>query len=184
MTNRVANEGKAPIQIVPGPAPTPQTGPQGVKGDKGDRPTFSEIQIAVATYCASSGICEGQSPSPAAVYAAVLQYCTNTDCKGVNGKDGTSGVDGAAGKDAQPITDEQIQAQVVAYCQANRCRGEDGATGPQGVAGKTPVISCVIRDSGSYVAWKSEGDLDASYKDLYRIPALTSCSEPVDLRET
>lgn len=186
VTNLRADRGESLVSIVPG---SPTAGPAGAKGDKGDkgdageRPSFSEIQTAVAEYCLATGACKGESPSPTAVYAAVLQYCQTTNCKGSDGI-GVNGTNGVNGQDAPAITDEQIQTQVAAYCAANRCRGEDGATGATGSNGRTPVVSCVIRNDGRYIATKYSDELDTSYVNLYGLPVLTECANPVDLRAT
>lgn len=176
VTNKLSDENKQPVTITPG---SPVRGP---KGDKGDSPTPAEVRQAVADYCADSGICAGEAPTPAVVYAAVSRYCLEVGCRGEAGIDGARGQDG---KNADPVTDAQIYAQVVTYCAANECRGEAGAPGADGtpgVDGRNPLIACVIRPSGRFIAWKYADEDNTAYRNLYELPPLTDCQNPVDLR--
>lgn len=177
-----------PVTVVDG-----QDGATGPRGEKGDTPTPAEIRQAVANYCASTGLCEGRAPSQAVVYAAVTEFCSTNECRGANGAKGTNGQNG---KDAAPVTDSQIQQQVVLYCRENNCVGPAGADGTgipgtdgqPGTDGRSPLISCVIRDGGisgtKHVAWRYEGEADNAYRDIYKLPTWAECQTPVDLRGT
>ncbi len=192
VTNKALEQDRDPVTITPTTPVKGEPGAQGPKGDKGDRPSPQEVRQAVADYCAQSGLCEGKAPSASVVYAAVTRYCAENRCQGeagVAGKDGTSGAAGRDGRDAAPVTDAQIQQQVTAYCAEFGCTGPAGADGEDGLpgeSGRTPVIACVLRSGGlvdtQYVAWRYEDEPVTAFRDIYQVPTLAPCSEPVDLR--
>lgn len=82
----------------------------------------------------------GVSPSTAQLQAiaaaAVAAYCAGDKCVGKTGEPGAT-VTGAAGKDAPPVTDEQLAARVTAYCaqDSHPCQGPTGPGGPEGPTG-------------------------------------------------
>lgn len=189
VTNMLFEQNKDAVTITPVAPVRGDRGERGPKGDKGDQPSAEDVRQAVADYCAASGLCEGKAPSASIVYAAVTRYCTENTCRGesgANGTNGNNGKDGRDGKDAPAITNTQIQEQVAAYCAEFGCDGPAGENGLPGINGRTPVISCVIR-SGSigpdyYVAWKYTDEPNSEYRDIYQVPPMSSCSNPVDLR--
>lgn len=160
-----------------------EQGEKGEKGDQGPPPTPEQIKTAVYQYCAETGVCDGQQPSLAVVFAAVTKFCDNGACKGESGKNG---------KDGRDVTATDIQTAVNNYCANGNCKGskgETGSTGPAGSSGsngKTPLINCVIRTSNNvatrYVAWKYSDQANSEYKDLYKLPTWAECLNPVDLR--
>ena len=168
-TLQVANKVKSgetyTTTIAPG---SPTRGPQGDKGDQGPPPTPTQISQAVYDYCADTGICNGTNPSIEVVFAAVSKYCESGNCKGSNGKDAT------------PISADQIQVAVNSYCSNGKCRGADGATGATGpigatgASGRTTELACVQRavngGQAKYVAWKYTDEAAAAYRDLYKLP--------------
>lgn len=80
---------------------------------------------------------------PAAVRAAVDAFCAQDRCVGKPGDKGSKGDRGEAGKDAPPITDEQLLASSM-QALATYCAGESKpCQGPKGVGVKE--ITC--RDS-------------------------------------
>lgn len=195
VTNKLIEENGDPITITPTTPLKGERGDRGPQGEKGDAPTTQQVRLAVADYCAASGLCEGKTPSASVVYAAVTRYCTENDCRGEigqAGKDGTPGSSGRDGRDGAPVTEAQIQAQVAAYCTENNCAGTTGPEGPAGpdgqpgTNGRTAVLACVVRDGAmgpvNYVAWRYEDEPDTSYRDIYQVPPLGSCPDPVDVR--
>ena len=155
-------------------------GIKGERGEQGPPPTAEQVKTAVYQYCAETGICEGEQPSIAAVFAAVTQYCDAGSCKGERGSNG------------RDVTAADIQAAVNSYCANGKCKGETGengatgATGPAGVNGQNPILSCVIitinNTATRFVAWKYTEEANTAYRDLYKLPAWAECTAPIDLR--
>lgn len=110
---------------------------------------------------------DGKTPSPdqlqAIAAAAVNQYCANDKCVGKAGEPGAT-VTGPAGKDAPPVTDEQLAARVTAYCatEANPCRGPVGPEGAKGEPGRGIVSgpTCVGEGAESYWITKYTDDTE------------------------
>lgn len=125
----------------------------GLKGDTGPAgppPTPQQVAQAVYNYCASTGICEGKTPSMSVVFAAVSQFCADGNCKG---ETGAAGAEGAAGADAAEVTEASIQSAVVNYCANGKCVGPTGPMGPAGesITGE-PGVDGV--DGQPPVSWK------------------------------
>lgn len=86
---------------------------------------------------------DGVTPTTAQLQAiaaaAVDVYCADGRCVGKPGEQGKPGdtVTGAPGKDAPPVTDEQLAARVAAYCASDShpCQGPTGPGGPEGPTG-------------------------------------------------
>lgn len=93
---------------------------------------------------------DGKSPTAAQlqplVSATVAAYCAGGRCVGAAGKPGEPGKPGASvtgppGKDAPPVTDEQLlaaaKAALATYCtqDSNPCQGPAGPMGPTGPGG-------------------------------------------------
>ena len=135
------------------PGPTKVTGPEGPAGPS---PTRSQVFAAVSIFC-SSGACE-HGPSASQVETAVASYCApRNDCQGAqggtgapgsNGNDGAPGGNGNPGVDGQPgqnASDAQVQAAVNTYCDAhNGCQGPTGAAGPQGDRGPQGIPGTAV----------------------------------------
>lgn len=82
--------------------------------------------------------------------AAQKAYCSDGRC---TPKPGPPGSPGAAGKDAPPVTDEQLRAAVDAYCaqDSHPCAGADGRDGQRGPAGRSVTdTDCVGDGEDSY----------------------------------
>lgn len=113
-------------------------------GPQGPGPTATQVQAAVADYCAGDR-CK-PTVSRSQVAAAVADYCAGGLCQakdGTNGgpgKDGTDGADGADGAPGPGPTDEQIAAAVEAYCAGGNC-GKDGKDGTDGADGKDATFT-------------------------------------------
>jgi hypothetical protein len=100
-------------------------------------------KAAAASYCAEHNEC---APNTAVLVPLVADYLrahpptqpkpTDAQVRSAvqfvmdQNPDAFKGQDGTNGKDAPPVTDEQLAAQVAAYCSDGRCAGKDG---PQGV---------------------------------------------------
>ena len=151
LAQQVRELGERPVAnptAVPDPVPGPPgaRGPRGQQGEPGRAPSTSEIQSAVAAYCAG-GRCDGHSPTTTQVRTAVLTYCdARGDCRGPAGEDGTdgdagpAGADGRDGTDAPPPSQAQVDAAVASYCTANGgCRGPQGPRGEPGTPGVDAV---------------------------------------------
>jgi hypothetical protein len=83
---------------------------------------------------------DGVTPTAAELQAiaaaAVDVYCADGRCVGKQGDPGAT-VTGAPGKDAPPVTDEQLAARVAAYCASDSqpCKGDTGSPGAAGTPG-------------------------------------------------
>lgn len=67
--------------------------------------------------------------TPEKIATAVSSFCAGDACRG------PAGVKGDNGRDAPPVTDEQLRAQVNAFCAENNgCVGPPGIRGPQGIS--------------------------------------------------
>lgn len=98
---------------------------------------------------------DGKSPTAEQLQviaaAAVLTYCADAKCVGKAGEPGAT-VTGPPGKDAPPVTDEQLAARVTAYCSADSspCRG---LVGPEGPAGRGIVSGPTCTGEGAESYW-------------------------------
>lgn len=97
---------------------------------------------------------DGKTPTAAELtplaQAAQRAYCVDGRCEG---KTGTQGPVGPAGKDAPAVTDEQLRSTVDAYCaqDARPCAGVDGRDGQRGPAGRSVTdTDCVGDGEESY----------------------------------
>ena len=111
------------------PVPTPLPGPI---GQPGPGPTDTQVAFAVATYCHSTGLCEGKPPTAQQVSSAVSSYCSGGRCMGDPGKNGQAGDPGATGSPGPAPTSEQIAAAVASYCAGGHCTGPAGPPGADG----------------------------------------------------
>jgi hypothetical protein len=127
---------------------------------------------------------DGKTPTAAQlqplVAASVNAFCAGNRCQGepgatVTGPPGKPGsnstVPGPAGKDAPPVTDEQLRTQAVAfftvYCaqESEPCRGktgdpgEQGLRGPQGDPGRG-IKSTRCQDDGNWLFLYSDGSTE------------------------
>lgn len=131
-----------------------------VKGNDGEGqyPTSAQLSAALLEYC-RNGKCDAKQPTQAMIISALEAYCAGGMCKG------------ADGKNAVPITADQISTAVANYCSDGRCKG---AVGASGLNGDTTVLSCVTRTTNTvksnYIAWKYTLEPDTSYRDLYKLP--------------
>jgi len=161
-------------------------GPRGAQGEQGIPPTQAQVAAAVLDYCTTNNRCDGQSPTAAQVATAVSNYClANNNCKGDTGPTGAAGqngTNGTNGADGQNATTEQIMAAVANYCSDGRCKGAQGEQGIPGTDGRDPVMSCVQRDNGDFVAWKYSTEANTAYRDIYSIPPLGQGQNCIDLR--
>ena len=161
-------------------------GSPGPKGEKGDSPTPAEIRQAVTDYCAASGVCDGQAPSQAVVFAAVTQFCSDGRCRGSTGERGT---------DATPVTPAQIREQVLAYCSNGNCKGDTGSTGATGAAGATGkdgrsmTMACVLVTENStpvrYYSAKYTDEANSAYLTWpyrSRLPTWFVPNDCIDMR--
>lgn len=147
-----------------------------VKGDKGvdgQVPTSAQMAAAILDYCLN-GTCDAKAPTQGDILSAIGVYCQTNTCRG---------------KDAKPVTPEQIAVAVTNYCADGRCVGATGATGLNGTNGKNAdptMISCVIRKTNNvdtrYVAWKYTLEPVTAYRDIYKLPSWSECNQPIDLR--
>lgn len=121
---------KAPACASPGVPPVDEVTGKTTIVQPVERLSTFEIRNAVATYCAATGVCDGQDPSKSQVLAAVSKYCdANGSCTPPppkDGVDGAPGVAGAEGPRGPGPTDEQVVAAVVDYCSKNSCVGPKG----------------------------------------------------------
>lgn len=102
-------------------------GPRGLPG-LGLEPTQAALDAAVARYCANNAC--SKPPTTEQVYAAIQA------CADAGGCRGPSGVAGKDGKDAPPVTDQQLDASTARYCDAHGgCSGPQGAPGVNGMDG-------------------------------------------------
>jgi len=149
--HRLLVHGQKPVAVpnVPSLSDGPR-GPEGQQGQPGPSPTRAQVFAAVSLFC-SSGACE-HGPSASQVETAVATYCApRNQCRGgdgtngapgsdgTNGTNGTNGQPGPQGQPGQNATDAQVQAAVNTYCNNhNGCQGPQGAqgdVGPQGPQG-------------------------------------------------
>jgi len=149
--HRLLVHGQKPVAVpnVPSLSAGPR-GPEGQQGQPGPSPTRAQVFAAVSLFC-SSGACE-HGPSASQVETAVADYCASRNqCRGPVGADGSQGAVGAPGTDGtngtngqpgpqgqpgQNATDAQVQAAVNTYCNNhNGCQGPPGAQGAQGDVG-------------------------------------------------
>lgn len=100
-------------------------GPRGLPG-LGLEPTQAALDAAVTRYCANNAC--SKPPTTEQVYAAIQA------CADAGGCRGPSGVAGKDGRDAPPVTDQQLDASTARYCDAH-----GGCSGPQGVPGVNGV---------------------------------------------
>ena len=91
----------------------------------------SQIDGAVTRYLQDNPPADGRTPTTQEVIAAVVAVCQATGgCNGPAGRDG---------RDATPVTDQQIDQAVARWCADGRCRGPagpGGATGQDGPPGE------------------------------------------------
>lgn len=128
-----------------------------VPGPPGPAPTATQVDAAVADYCAGDR-CK-PVVSRAQVSKAVADYCANGRCRGkdafsVDGKDGDDGTDGKDGEPGPEPTAEQIGQAVADYCADSRCAAKDGTDGKDGTS--ITEIAC-DRGTGSFVFTFSDG---------------------------
>lgn len=133
---------------------------------EGQPPTPAQIYAALLEYC-SAGRCDAKAPTQAQIITALGIYCSGGVCKGDRGVD------------AAPLTADQIAAAVASYCSDGRCKGETGNAGLNGTNGRDPVISCIERSGERYVAWKYSDEADTSYRNVYRLPLTAACESPI-----
>jgi hypothetical protein len=116
-------------EVIKEPTVVPEKGDQGDKGEKGDPPSDEQVQRAVDAWC-SNGRCNGKSPTPQQVAAAVAAYCNaRGQCTPPKPKDG------AKGEPGENATSEQIAAAVASFCAGDNCDGDDGKDGKDGENG-------------------------------------------------
>lgn len=128
-----------------------------VPGPPGPAPTATQVNAAVADYCAGDR-CK-PVVSRAQVSKAVADYCANGRCRGkdafsVDGKDGDDGSDGKDGEPGPGPTAEQIGQAVADYCADSKCAAKDGTDGKDGTS--ITEIAC-DRGTGSFVFTFSDG---------------------------
>lgn len=130
----------------------------GPQGPQGPGPSQSQIEQAVASYCAL--VTCGTGPTAPQVAQAVATYCnSHGQCVGLSGSTGPVGPTGSTGPVGNPgaagqnATADQIADAVTTYCGAhNNCAGKDGSDGPAGASGASgqsgqPPISWVYTDA-------------------------------------
>ena len=103
------------------PVPTPPPGPP---GEAGPGPSDEQVASAVATLCATTGICK---PTAAQIAYATATWCAvHGDCIGDRGQVGPA------------PTPAQLLAASRTYCAAHgECRGATGQKGDKGDTGDT-----------------------------------------------
>lgn len=122
--------------------------------------------------------------------AALVAFCADGKCTPKPGKDGTPGQNGQNGKDAPPVTDEQLRpvvaSGIAAYCgqESKPCQGERGSPGkdappPYSISG----MDCLGNGSDSY--WSVTVSNGTTQKTLPPVPGpcrIGPASPPVALR--
>jgi hypothetical protein len=107
---------------------TGQRGSAGRTGARGPGPTAGQISSAVLAYCGSHPC--GTPPSASQIAAAVAAFCADGACRGTEGSDGATGVQGP------PPSEDQVAAAVAAFCADHSgcmpTAPADGVPGPQG----------------------------------------------------
>lgn len=102
------------------------------------------------------GVTPTASQLQAIAAAAVDVYCADGRCVGKTGDEGKPGatVTGPPGKDAPPVTDEQLAARVAAYCASDSqpCKGDTGSPGAAGAEGRGIAAgpTCLGEGDSSY----------------------------------
>lgn len=127
-------------------------------------PDLTPAQVQQISRVAASLVpkpADGKTPTIAELtplaQAAQRAYCADGRCTPEPGKPGSQGSVGPAGKDAPPVTDEQLRpliaGELAAYCaqDSHPCRGSDGANGSEGQAGRSVTdTDCVGEGDDSH----------------------------------
>lgn len=110
------------------------------------------------------------TPTPEKIGDAVSSFCAGDACRGPAGKNGTDG------KDAPPVTDEQLRGQVNAFCAENNgCVGPPGIQGPQGisvVAFSDPQVDPADSTRCQIVVTLIDPDTTRTHTETFNVPAV------------
>jgi hypothetical protein len=113
--------------------------------------------------------------------AAITTYCAGDRCVGKTGKPGDT-VTGPPGKDAPPVTDEQLAVRVAAYCtsESKPCQGPTGPAGETGAAGRgiTAGPTCLGDGDDSYWLTRYSDGTEQRQDGPCRLTAPTPSATP------
>lgn len=116
--------------------------------------TLTPEQVSIIATVAAKKIPrprDGKTPTNAQIQplvsAAVATFCANGACLGKDGKD------------APPVTADQLAATLAAYCEPrNGCIGKDGSDGSDGTNGRSVTVSTEAVTGGTKVTFSYSDD--------------------------